>query len=112
MKHTKGEWKVKTNPVLNEMYTWVTTVQIFPWNKMPIAGNKTIICKVFGGTKENCGANAKLIATAPELLEACLWSVKQFKILADKGQYPEHLLAKNNGKGFSIITTAIKKATQ
>ena len=55
-------------------------------------------------------ANAKLISAAPDLLEACIWAKEQFKILADKGLYPEHLLTKNGGNGITTLVNAIEKA--
>ena len=57
-------------------------------------------------------ANAKLIASAPELLEACQWALKQFEILNDKGLYPTHLLSVNGGDGLMTIIKAINKATK
>ena len=57
-------------------------------------------------------ANAKLIAAAPELLEACQWALKQFEILNDKGLYPTHLLSVNGGDGLMTIIKAINKATK
>ena len=63
-------------------------------------------------TNEERIANAKLIAAAPDLLEACIWAVDQFKILADKGLYPEHLLTENGGNGVMPLVNAIKKATE
>ena len=59
-----------------------------------------------------CTPNAKLIAAAPELLEACQWALKQFEILNDKGLYPTHLLYVNGGDGLMTIIKAINKATK
>lgn len=63
-------------------------------------------------TMEERKANARLIQSAPDLLEACLWAVEQFKIIADKGNYPEHLLTENGGDGIMPLVKAIKKATE
>lgn len=56
--------------------------------------------------------NEKLIAAAPDLLAACQWALEQFKILADKGLYPEHLLQENGGEGMMPLVKAINKATK
>jgi hypothetical protein len=57
-------------------------------------------------------ANAKLIASAPELLAACQWAVEQFKRLADEGRYPEFMLSQNGGEGVMPLVKAIKRATE
>jgi len=90
--HTSGEWKVK------KPY----------WTYYVVSGETTIAQLQIIDEDE---ANARLIAAAPELLNACLWAKEQFKILSDKGLYPEHLLQENGGNGFTILTNAIQKAT-
>jgi len=84
MNYTKGKWAVRRKPVVNTLFTWVTSIQIFPWNSVAITGTKTIICRVFGGTKANCEANAQLIAAASEMYEA-LKEIAQY-INTDCGQ--------------------------
>ena len=61
---------------------------------------------------EEAEANAQLIAAAPDMLEALIWAKEQFKILSDKGLYPEHLLTENGGNGIMPIVQAINKATR
>ena len=61
---------------------------------------------------EETQANASLIAAAHDMLEALIWAKEQFKILSDKGLYPEHLLTENGGNGIMPIVQAINKATQ
>lgn len=57
-------------------------------------------------------ANAKLISAAPDLLDACLWAIEQFKRLSDEGNYPEFMLLKNGGQGVMPLVKAIKRATE
>ena len=67
---------------------------------------------VYQRSEKEKDANAKLIAAAPELLEACQWALMQFEILNDKGLYPTHLLSVNGGDGLMTIIKAINKATK
>lgn len=95
MKHTKGEWFVATD---NNVYSQHGDARI------------AIVEADFNISEQEAEANARLIASSPELLEACEWAVKQFKILADKGKYPEHMLTENGGEGIMVLRNAIKKA--
>lgn len=52
--HTPGEWKLAGREVLGQSF----------------AGTWCLICKVSGGSPRAADANARLIAAAPELLEA------------------------------------------
>ena len=65
MTHTKGEWRADHSNVLS---------------------NKEWIAECYGETTERSEANALLMATAPELLEACTYTVKILKSHLDK--YP------------------------
>ena len=70
--HTQGEWKVKT------IYFPETKVQrgmhIYSEQKY----DEREICDLWGSATEEGQANAKLIAAAPILLEACINSLKSF----------------------------------
>jgi len=98
LKHTKGEWTATMDDVYSLEYGLI--------------GN--IICDAPKSNKsyENWEANAKLISAAPDLLESLIWAKEQFKILQDKGLYPEHLLQENGGNGIMPIVNAINKATK
>ena len=92
MKHTKGEWKVQiTKPLLPGIQGQVHVLTDF--------GTSTqTICQI--SLRKEAGANAKLIAAAPELLEA----LQEIVLLS---AHPEEL----NNIGI-IAKNAIKKATQ
>ena len=71
-KFTKGEWIVTTPARSYEIQRIATTaIQKNP-NKAPY------ICDMWGMATEEGKANAKLIAAAPDLLEACINSLKTF----------------------------------
>ncbi len=69
MKHTKGDWET-TGEIETEEMTFVG-----PYVKVRAGGALVmfdgLIAVVGGLNKEQAQANAKLIATAPKLLEAC-----------------------------------------
>lgn len=50
----------------------------------PIGPNETTICEVLDYEKDDMEANARLIAAAPELLEALQSMVEMWKVAADK----------------------------
>lgn len=95
-KHTQGEWTL-------DAFTNEDGIMIGVNGEPPIA-------LVYKGKKAQ--ANAKLIAAAPDLLEACAWAIKQFKRLADEGRYPEFMMSINGGEGYIPLVKAIKKATE
>ena len=67
-KHTKGEWALR-NPIAEyNAYSnmWCCAIQY----------GEDIGQMIFGKTKEEAEANAKLIAAAPELLEALIEVVR------------------------------------
>ena len=71
-KFTKGEWIITTPVKSYDIPRIVTTaIQDNP-NKVPY------ICDMWGMTTEEGKANAKLIAAAPDLMEACINSLKTF----------------------------------
>jgi hypothetical protein len=110
-KHTHGPWVVIESAVIE---TGVMALNIVSKKDAESAyGVKNLICSVstLDLVTEQDEANAKLVACAPDLLEACNWALQQFKRLSEEGKYPEHLLAENGGNGFMPLVTAIKKAT-
>ena len=89
MKHTKGEWRALPMGFVNEGATKVVT----------LANNIKFVCNTFISheTVETAEANAKLIAAAPDLLEAAM------QLLSWKGETPQHCREQ--------LEKAIKKAT-
>jgi len=83
LKHTSGEWSVKSNPELI-------------WIESPLWHIATISSKPNNETK----ANAKLIAAAPDLLAVCIDIMKEYIMNDDK---PEC---------YDSLCEAIKKATE
>lgn len=55
-------------------------------------------------------SNAQLMASAPELLEACQKARSIFLELTEQGKYPEMCLAINGGEGLGFLKKAIDKA--
>jgi len=99
MKHTKGPWFSDMNP--DELNPPVYIKR--KGGKFPIVGT------VFGcegdsnNNHENAKANANLIAAAPELLEACKWSLRLIK--EDRKMYlSQKIIAMN------MLMKAINKA--
>ena len=63
-KHTAGIWEVRINPIKSEQST--KPLQIISKGEISLI----IACVAWKPTPEESEANAKLIATAPKLLEA------------------------------------------
>jgi hypothetical protein len=113
VKHTPGPW------ILGSEHWDENKRRLFPEVEVPIQTyilkepKGPIIAKACGylTKKLEAEANARLIAAAPELLEACQKALAVLKELADAGRYPESLLANNGGEGFGFLTNAIEKAT-
>lgn len=120
LKHTPGPWKAETatcgifanypikkyeseiDKISREDATHFRTIQICQIETDLGRANYT----------EEQRANQKLIAAAPEMLEALIWAKEQFKRLADEGKYPEFMLSKNGGQGVQPIVNAIHKAIE
>lgn len=104
-KHTPGPWQYDSDGhfVCVDMDASKMICDIRGWGWLQKMGHQKAV--------ETQIANAKLIASAPDLLEACQWALKQFEKLSDDGRYPEHLLSENGGNGFTPLVNAIKKAT-
>jgi len=97
MKHTPGPWKVIKMEGSEDLY--IESRNKPGWNEFPIA---SLI--PYKNAEEL--ANARLIASAPELLEACKEIVAIFHKEANEGRYPKFLL----GKGWLNLANAIAKA--
>ena len=90
MKHTPGTWEVHTDG------SYPSLVGVWNQSEIPDDLKCVAICDV---TESGCDmdetlSNAKLIASAPDLLRACEWAAKFFKIYADDWGMPEdaHLI--------------------
>jgi len=102
IKHTKGEWKY----VINTKGNGTPQIQVKIPGKNPITlgfiGEDD--CLVPTCCKVDDHANAKLIAAAPELLEACNWAVTE---LEDTNSTPDTLY-----DTLQKLKNAINKATK
>ena len=93
-KHTQGQWEMEYHECRK---TYDDT--IYP---MQIATAETYICqRVEGLTKEQSIANAKLIASAPEMLEALKYARGVLKTYG----------LKNEHEAIIKLSNTIKKAT-
>ena len=105
-KGTKGKWKVQ-HSISKDAFNIVGTVVggNYKIARIPylVIGN---VIKVNDREKAEADANAKLIAAAPELLEALLASKAVFEAL---GIYANHRIA---GEQYDKVVEAIKKATE
>ena len=80
MKHTTGEWKIiKNHPVIRGISI------MNDGNTKPelICELPQIVGDSFTDNREHIEANAKLIAAAPDLLEACEWLYENYGIPYD-----------------------------
>ncbi len=124
-KHTAGEWKYELARIAKDAPVFGFNIHVD--GKKPSiarAGTyetyKLTIAPEWEGeefakeyfTVEEVEANAKLLASSPELLAACIWAKDVLKKLSEAGRYPEFLLSENGGEGFSVLTNAINKATK
>lgn len=94
-KHTAGPWKA------GECCIWSETRN---QEGIYIAGTK------MGINTEEQTANARLIAAAPELLEACKHIVNRAKECSESGPFSLSISAKNTDANFDKLTKAIVKA--
>ena len=95
-KFTKGNWVIESTKMKGTEIVVQTVVK----TNLPIDGLKSpIICDIYGYMTEEGKSNAKLIAAAPDLLEAI---IELYDSLPDG--YTSKCLPK--------VRTAIKKATE
>lgn len=75
--HTAGEWMVSKQE---------TGLFILSYNKNKLDSDRDAICLIYSGNahKDQAEANAKLIAAAPELLEALILCVKTLNTMSGK----------------------------
>lgn len=110
-KHTPGPWTY----MVVEDQNMISIQSEIPTEEQ-INNEDTSITGIWGSfhrDNEVDLANAKLIAAAPDLLEACKWAMDQFKrMISSTGIYPENLTQENGGDGFVRIVNAINKATK
>jgi hypothetical protein len=102
MKHTPRPWNFSQSPSTRKKLSgiggfgrWYKSVK----NTKSIGGK--IIATAWGDTKEEAEANAKLIAAAPELLEACI----EFCRKVECGEA-------RSTRSYNQMQAAIKKATE
>lgn len=99
-KHTKGEWKID------------------PYNKYSIidsttSGFEALVAQANGKKEEERIANAKLIAAAPELLEALIESREQIKHMFNMIDNTKKNRFKTSTTSMLMqINKVIKKATE
>lgn len=92
--HTPGPWEIASHPADSRPEEIV--------KRFPVDGNTGLICELTHSLyREHQLANAKLIAAAPELLEAC----KAMKHYGIKGKMPDGRWA------MDLVEAAIAKAT-
>ena len=99
-KHTKGEWKIGDISIAGREF--ISEKPLYHCNIVDTSGK--LVIEVWGHTisTEEVAANAKLIAAAPELFEACIES-----LAALKTGYIEQ-----RANATKLILAAIKKATE
>lgn len=80
MKHTPGPWSISKH--VDERGDGHITIRGLPTAGFPIGVH---ICKVNESVEIKLdGANSKLIAAAPDLLEACRWAVEMLPAVDDE----------------------------
>lgn len=98
-KHTPGPWRVETQTMNGQ----AINSELFPFQ---IESEDWVICEVYGDVPQiDAGANARLIAAAPELLDALQG------LLADIQDYQRiNNLGGENNHWQVIASAAIAKA--
>jgi hypothetical protein len=103
MKHTQGEWTREDNSIVGQRYV----CELSDWHIVAAGGQYDAINQAL---TEERDANARLIAAAPELLEACKAVLPYIENVARTahGKNPECWGAYHNLAG--LIDAAIAKA--
>jgi hypothetical protein len=107
IKHTPGPWTFRPDPTEVKCNTCHQVKVNYPWNYLIEGKARSLIAKIWApvGDSYSDEANAKLIAAAPDLLEACdavltKWHSKPSNFNKTEPIYLEQ------------IRKAIKKATE
>ena len=109
MKHTPGPWTFRPNPSDIKCKTCNQSVPYGPWNYLIEGKKASLIAKiwVYVGDPYSDEANAKLIATAPDMLKALTTAKNIIYNLYNK--IPEY---RTEAELQSIFDVIINKATE
>ncbi len=94
LKHTARPWTVKKNSDRNEWSHWIDAND---------ENGVILVAGVINDADQDCDANARLIAAAPELLEALIEIIGMHDMIDEDSPYSD---------AFSKAESAIGKATQ
>jgi hypothetical protein len=106
-KHTQSEWILNTQ-IDMELYK-VVDLLVFTYENND-KSKPFAICRIHGESTEEGQANAKLVAAAPQLLQACLMLIHQAEISNYHSSNGLHALLDN--LAIREMRLAIKKATE
>lgn len=109
-KHTKGNWTI-VHPYGVNSFPGIDAIGNYGEGNFSviILGTKDELSGVQGKNNEEIIANAKLIASAPDLLDACMSLLQNFEI---NKKYNNTLTEMELTAGINILTRVIKKATE
>ena len=102
-KHTKGPWRTDGNGIITggpDYCTSIGTTPVILWR----TGSSGASTKNQKGQIETAQANARLIAAAPELLEACKHLCKTLKPL---GILPLLIIQENRCVVYNLVLSRI-----
>jgi hypothetical protein len=111
MKHTQGPWEAGTNGYKGWNFTGGYNGTIIAENGEEIYAGPASFGALRGKTEEQAEANAKLIAAAPELLEALKIQVEQFWLGFPEEKYRESFRKSFPDHNIVKAEAAITKAT-
>ena len=101
-KHTPGPWHLSFETEYGDFGSVISR------GLVGIVSETETICEFNDLYSPQTGANARLIAAAPALLEAAKRCMTILQEQADAGRYPESLI----GVGWQWLEAAIKQATE